>query len=73
MTSADGSGDPGSGAALPTVGVVSLTQGTRPDDLAAGLASLAAQTGVVLDTVVVGNGWAPTGLRTAPCCSRSSR
>lgn len=36
--------------------------GTRPDDLARGLASLAAQTGVDLDTVVVGNGWTPTGL-----------
>ncbi len=46
----------------PTVGVVSLTQGTRPDDLARGLASLAAQTGVTLDTVVVGNAWVPEGL-----------
>jgi len=36
--------------------------GTRPDELARGLASLAAQRGVALDTVVVGNGWAPTGL-----------
>ena len=36
--------------------------GRRPDDLAAGLASLAAQIGVVLDVVVVGNGWDPTGL-----------
>ena len=50
------------GGALPRVGVVSLSQGTRPDDLAAGLASLAAQQGVQLDVVVVGNGWAPTGL-----------
>lgn len=41
---------------------MSLTQGRRPDDLARGLASLAAQTGVVLDVVVVGNGWNPTGL-----------
>ena len=49
-------------AGLPTVGVVSLSQGTRPEDLAAGLASLAAQTGVDLDVIVVGNGWAPTGL-----------
>jgi GT2 family glycosyltransferase len=46
----------------PTVGVVSLTQGNRPDDLARGLASLAAQQGVKLDVIVVGNGWAPTGL-----------
>lgn len=48
----------------PTVGVVSLTQGTRPDDLARGLASMAAQTGVTVDLVVVGNGWEPTGLPT---------
>ena len=46
----------------PTVGVVCLTMGTRPDDLARGLASLAAQVGVALDTVVVGNSWDPTGL-----------
>ncbi|WP_309617836.1 glycosyltransferase [Salinibacterium sp.] len=36
--------------------------GRRPDDLARGLASLAAQTGVQLDVVVVGNAWQPTGL-----------
>ena len=48
--------------ALPTVGVVSLSQGTRPDDLNRGLASLAAQTGVDLDIVVVGNAWKPVGL-----------
>lgn len=36
--------------------------GTRPDDLALGLASLAAQSGVELDIVVVGNGWRPSGL-----------
>lgn len=47
---------------LPTVGVVSLTQGKRPDDLARGIASLLAQTGVELDIVVVGNEWNPTGL-----------
>ncbi len=46
----------------PTVGVVLLTQGTRPDDLARGLDSLLAQTGVELDIVVVGNGWRPVGL-----------
>lgn len=46
----------------PTVGVVSLTMGRRPDDLARGLATLAAQTGVVLDVVVVGNSWDPVGL-----------
>jgi GT2 family glycosyltransferase len=47
---------------VPTVGVVSLTQGTRPDDLARGLSSLLVQRGVELDIVVVGNGWVPTGL-----------
>lgn len=47
---------------VPTVGVVLLTQGTRPADLAAGLASVLAQQGVALDIVVVGNGWQPTGL-----------
>jgi GT2 family glycosyltransferase len=49
-------------AALPTVGVVSLTQGTRPDDLDRGLRTLLAQEGVALDIVVVGNGWQPVGL-----------
>ena len=47
---------------VPTIGVVSLTQGKRPDDLARGLASLLAQTGVELDIVVVGNEWNPTGI-----------
>ncbi len=42
--------------------MVSLSQGTRPDDLSRGLASLAAQTGVTLDIVVVGNAWTPTGI-----------
>ncbi|CAN5230297.1 glycosyltransferase [soil metagenome] len=46
----------------PSVGVVVLTMGKRPDDLARGLASLAAQRGVTLNTVVVGNGWTPTDL-----------
>lgn len=41
---------------------MSLTQGRRADDLARGLASLAAQAGVILDVIVVGNGWDPTGL-----------
>ena len=41
------------------MGVVSLTQGRRPDDLAAGLASLLAQRDVVLDVVCVGNGSGP--------------
>lgn len=43
-------------------GVVVLTQGTRPGELARGLDSLLAQTGVELDVVVVGNGWEPVGL-----------
>ena len=47
---------------VPTIGVVCLTQGSRPADLARGLESLLAQTGVELDIVVVGNGWVPTGL-----------
>ncbi|HOY82077.1 MAG TPA: glycosyltransferase [Rhodoglobus sp.] len=47
---------------IPTVGVVSLSQGTRPDDLARGLASVLAQTGVTRDVIVVGNAWTPTGL-----------
>ncbi|MCS5734140.1 glycosyltransferase family 2 protein [Herbiconiux daphne] len=46
----------------PTIGVVLLTQGTRPDDLWRGALSLLAQQGVVLDIVCVGNGWVPTGL-----------
>ena len=47
---------------MPRIGVVSLTQGRRPDDLAHGLASLLAQRDVELDVVCVGNGWQPTGL-----------
>ncbi|MFZ7088278.1 glycosyltransferase family 2 protein [Curtobacterium sp. RRHDQ10] len=46
----------------PRVGVVSLSQGTRPDDLQTGLQSVLAQQGVELDVVCVGNGWVPTGL-----------
>lgn len=47
---------------LRKVGAVMLTQGTRPDDLAAGIASLQMQEGVDVDIAVVGNGWEPTGL-----------
>ena len=47
----------------PTVGVVVLTQGRRPAELRRGLESIAAQRGVTSDTVVVGNGWDPAGLR----------
>jgi GT2 family glycosyltransferase len=48
--------------APPSVGVVVLTQGRRPADLAGALRSVQAQRGVGLDVVVVGNGWVPTGL-----------
>lgn len=41
---------------MPRVGVVSLTQGRRPDDLRRGLASLLAQHDVELDVVCVVNG-----------------
>jgi GT2 family glycosyltransferase len=41
------------------VGVVVLTQGTRPADLRRGLESVLAQTGVRVDVVVVGNAWDP--------------
>ncbi|WP_166983350.1 glycosyltransferase family 2 protein [Paramicrobacterium fandaimingii] len=46
----------------PSVGVVVLTQGTRPDELTTGIQSVQAQQGVICDIVVVGNGWQPTGL-----------
>ena len=45
-----------------SIGVVVLTMGQRPEDLARGLASLQAQRDVDLDIVVVGNGWDPVGL-----------
>jgi GT2 family glycosyltransferase len=44
------------------IGCVVLTTGSRPAELARGLASLRAQEGVALDVVVVGNGWRPEGL-----------
>ncbi|TFD50661.1 glycosyltransferase [Cryobacterium frigoriphilum] len=47
---------------MPTVGVVVLTQGTRPRDLERGIRSILAQQGVQLDVVCVGNGWQPAGL-----------
>lgn len=43
-------------------GVVVLTMGKRPDDLRRAVDSLLAQRDVVLDVVVVGNGWQPTNL-----------
>jgi GT2 family glycosyltransferase len=48
--------------ARPRIGVVVLTQGRRPTDLARGLESVLGQRGVQLDVVVVGNGWDPVGL-----------
>jgi len=47
---------------VPRVGVVVLTQGTRPDDLDRGIRSVLAQENVEVDVVVVGNGWHPVGL-----------
>ena len=44
------------------IGCVVLTQGRRPAELAAALASLTEQRGVELDVAVVGNGWTPEGL-----------
>lgn len=46
----------------PRFGVVILTMGKRPDDLARGIASVLDQVDVDVDVVVVGNGWEPTGL-----------
>ncbi len=46
----------------PAYGVVVLTMGNRPAELAAGIDSLLAQRDVTLDVVVVGNGWSPSGL-----------
>ena len=49
-------------AATVDVGVVVLTQGRRPADLAAALEAVRCQRGVTTDVVVVGNGWQPSGL-----------
>ena len=46
----------------PQWGCVVLTQGTRPEQLQRGLASLLRQRDVELDVVVVGNGWEPVDL-----------
>jgi len=50
------------GSSAAAIGCVVLTQGRRPAELATALDSLAAQVGVRLDVVVVGNGWTPEGL-----------
>jgi GT2 family glycosyltransferase len=44
------------------IGVVVLTQGRRPAELASALDSIAAQRDVDREVVVVGNGWRPEGL-----------
>lgn len=44
------------------MGVIVLTQGTRPEELDRALRSVAAQRDVHTDVVVVGNGWNPSGL-----------
>lgn len=43
----------------PTVGVVVLTQGTRPEALTQAVESVRSQAGVQVTIVVVGNGWDP--------------
>lgn len=48
--------------ALPSFGVISLSQGKRMADLQRGLQSVLDQVGVAVDVVVVGNGWVPTDL-----------
>lgn len=45
-----------------TIGVVILTMGERPDELARAIDSVLAQRGVDVDIVVVGNGWQPVNL-----------
>lgn len=46
----------------PTIGVVVLSMGNRPRELARALDTLLEQRGVTLDVLVVGNGWQPEGL-----------
>lgn len=47
---------------LPSVGLVILTRGNRPNELQRAITSAQGQRGVVVDIVVVGNGWEPRGL-----------
>jgi len=49
-------------SAQPSVGVVVLSMGNRPVELATAVRSALAQEGVTVDVLVVGNGWEPTGL-----------
>ena len=51
-----------SNGALPTVGVIVLTMGERPTELAHALLSVLGQLNVKLSIAVVGNGWKPQGL-----------
>lgn len=46
----------------PLVGVVILSMGNRPEELARALDALHAQTGVDMDVLLVGNGWEPDGV-----------
>lgn len=46
----------------PKVGVVLLSMGNRPEELARSLAALEHQAGVDMDVVLVGNGWIPEGV-----------
>ncbi|SEC53508.1 Glycosyltransferase, GT2 family [Paramicrobacterium humi] len=56
MSAPDASSD------LPDIGVVVLTQGNRPEALAAGIRSVLEQKDVTTNIVVVGNGWQPEDL-----------
>lgn len=47
---------------MTVIGCVVLTMGNRPELLDRGLRSILSQRGVSVDVVVVGNGWAPSGL-----------
>jgi GT2 family glycosyltransferase len=49
-------------ARTPSVGVVILSTGRRPRELALALATVQAQRGVELDVLVIGNGWRVAGL-----------
>lgn len=46
----------------PVIGVVVLSQGTRPDELRRCIEGVLVQRGVRVDLVCVGNGWRPDGL-----------
>ncbi len=50
------------GPVIPSVGVVVLTMGERPAELAQALASVLNQVDVAVNIAVVGNGWSPVNL-----------